>query len=72
MKKVLTIFVGSIHDFAIGCWAATVLAAYRLEVVIHEPETQPSMAALQREFFLHIGLISIAVVFAAGAGRMFT
>ena len=67
----MTILIGFLHDFAAGCWAATVLASYRLEVVIHGPESHPSMVALQREFF-YIGLVCIAVVFAAGAGRTFT
>ena len=28
MKKALTIVIGFIHDFAAGCWAATVIAVY--------------------------------------------
>jgi hypothetical protein len=36
MNKSLTIFVGFIHDFAAGFWAATVLAVYWLHRLIRE------------------------------------
>ncbi|MBA4373809.1 MAG: hypothetical protein C0402_13235 [Thermodesulfovibrio sp.] len=72
MQKALTIFIGFIHDFAAGCWAATVLAVYWLERSAGDaPQLGESLGKLQQEFFF-IGLACIVVVFAAGAGRTFT
>lgn len=71
MKKAFAIVIGFIHDFAAGCWLATVLAVYRLEQVSLGSESQAAMLALQKEFF-HIGIACIVVVFGAGAGRTFT
>jgi len=71
VKKAFTILVGFIHDFAAGCWAATVLAVYRLEQVISGPESHAALSALQKEFF-HIGIVCIFIVLGAGAGRTFT
>ena len=71
MKKTFTILIGFLHDFAAGCWAATVLAVYRLEKVILGSETQAALNALQKEFF-YIGIACIVIVFGAGAGRTFT
>lgn len=71
MKKAFTIIIGFIHDFAAGCWAATVLAVYRLEKVILGPESQDAVNTLQKEFF-YIGIVCIFIVFGAGAGRTFT
>jgi putative copper export protein len=71
MKKAFTILIGFIHDFAAGCWAATVLAVYRLEQIISGPESQAALGALQKEFF-YIGIVCIFIVFSAGAGRTFT
>lgn len=70
MKKALTIFIGFIHDFAAGIWAATVLAVYWLDRS-SEPQVQAILEGLMKEFF-YIGLACIAVVFLAGAGRTFT
>ncbi len=70
MKKALTIFIGFIHDFAAGCWAATVLAIYWLDRIADEP-VQLYMHGLKQNFF-YIGLGCIALVFLAGAGRTFT
>jgi putative copper export protein len=63
--------IGFIHDFAAGCWAATVLAVYRLEKVLLGPESRDAIRALQKEFF-YIGIVCIFIVFVAGAGRTFT
>jgi putative copper export protein len=71
MKKAFTILVGFIHDFAAGCWAATVLAVYRLEQIISGPGPQADLSVLQKEFF-YIGIVCIFIVFGAGAGRTFT
>ena len=72
MKKIVTIIIGFIHDFAAGCWAATLLAVYWLDrTSIKNPALQSTLSALEKDFF-YIGLICIAVVFLAGAGRTFT
>ena len=73
MKKALTIFVGFIHDFAAGCWGATVLAVYWL----HRMEmTETGLKSvffldLKKQFFF-FGLACVAVVLLAGIGRTFT
>jgi putative copper export protein len=71
VRKTFTITIGFIHDFAAGCWAATMLAVYRLDRVIPGPESQSAISALQKEFF-YIGIACILIVFGAGAGRTFT
>jgi putative copper export protein len=71
MKKTLTIMIGFIHDFAAGCWAASVLAVYRLDKVILGSASQDSIRALQKDFF-YIGIVCIFIVLGAGAGRTFT
>ena len=71
MKRTFTIVIGFIHDFAAGCWLATVLAVYRLEQVSLGPEAQTAILALQKEFF-YSGIACIIIVFGAGAGRTFT
>lgn len=70
MKRALTIFIGFIHDFAAGIWAATVLAVYWLDRV-PEVSLKIVLSGLMKEFF-YIGLICIGIVFLAGAGRTFT
>jgi putative copper export protein len=71
MKKAFTIAIGFMHDFAAGCWLATVLAVYRLEQVSLGPGPQAAIMALQKEFF-YIGIACIVVVLGAGTGRTFT
>jgi len=72
MKKAAVIFIGFIHDFAAGCWAATVLAVSWLERIIgSSPELASQLTALQQEFFW-LGVGCTAAVFLAGMGRTFT
>jgi putative copper export protein len=71
-KKGLTIFIGFLHDFAAGCWGASVLAIYWLDkVVSQKPELMSVLAGLERQFFW-AGIASTAVVLIAGMGRTFT
>lgn len=72
MKKVFTIFIGFVHDFAAGCWAATVLAVWWLDRSIGASAAfvEP-LRALQREFFW-LGVGCTMTVFLAGMGRTFT
>ncbi len=70
MKKYFTIFTGFVHDFAAGCWAATVLAVWWLEMSQEEAALE-TLQELQREFF-YIGIVCIALVVLAGVGRTFT
>ncbi|MBI4823043.1 MAG: hypothetical protein HY805_02280 [Nitrospirae bacterium] len=69
-KKIFTIFVGFVHDFAAGCWAATVFVVWWLERVQDEALV-PLISEIQREFF-YIGIACIATVLVAGVGRTFT
>lgn len=72
MKKAFTIFIGFLHDFAAGCWTATVLAVYWVDrVASQRPELMSSLDGLERRFFW-AGIACIAVVLAAGMGRTFT
>jgi putative copper export protein len=71
MKKAFTIMIGFIHDFAAGCWAAAMLAVYRLEKIMSMSEGQSDLGDLQKDFF-YIGIACILLVFGAGAGRTFT
>lgn len=68
MKKALTIFVGFVHDFAAGCWAATVLAVWWLRNI--EGKQGLDFFGLKKQFFW-LGLACVAVVLLAGVGRTF-
>ena len=71
MKKALTIFIGFIHDFAAGCWGATVLAIYWLNRQVLPPELHGIILGMQKQFF-YFGIVCVLLVFATGAGRTFT
>ncbi len=72
MKKALTIFIGFLHDFAAGCWAASVLAVWWLERTAGiRLALADDLAALQQQFFW-LGIICTATVLLAGVGRTFT
>ena len=71
MKKMFTILMGFIHDFATGCWLAAILATYWLD---RHPASQPLagvMSGLKKEFF-YFGIFFALVVLATGAGRTLT
>jgi hypothetical protein len=47
MNKSLTIFVGFIHDFAAGFWAATVIVVYWLHMLqLSDPELASALRPL--------------------------
>ncbi len=71
MKQAFTIFIGFIHDFAAGCWGATVLSVYWLHRTEQEKGLGSLLLDLKKQFF-YIGLACVGTVFIAGAGRMFT
>ena len=72
LKRSFTIFVGFVHDFAAGCWAATVLAVYWVDRIAHErPDLKPFLDGLERQFFW-TGAACTATVLLAGIGRTFT
>ncbi len=71
MKKLLTIVVGFVHDFAAGCWAASVLAVWWLSGRLVTGEAALLVTGLMQHFF-YAGLVAIFLVFATGAGRSFT
>jgi len=71
MKKVFTILIGFIHDWAAGCWAATVLAIYWLQRQSVPVEMSGIIFGLKKQLF-YAGLICVIVVFTTGAGRTFT
>jgi putative copper export protein len=72
LKKPITIFVGFIHDFAAGCWAATVLAIYWISnLQSRNPELAQALSPLEIEFF-YLGLACVAIVLLTGMGRTFT
>lgn len=72
MKKAFTILVGFIHDFAAGCWGASVLAVYWVDgTAMQRPELKAMLDGLERRFFW-AGLACVAIVLIAGMGRTFT
>ena len=71
MKKALTIFIGFVHDWAAGCWAATVLAIYWLQRQSVPAEMSGIIFGLKKQLF-YAGLVCVLLVFATGAGRTFT
>lgn len=72
MNKALEVIIGFLHDFAAGCWAATVLVIYWLERMTTEDlQVAILLEGIQRRFF-YIGLVCVATVLATGAGRTFT
>ncbi|MDP3103029.1 MAG: hypothetical protein Q8M95_00300 [Candidatus Methanoperedens sp.] len=72
MKKSITIFVGFIHDFASGCWAATVLAIYWINnLQSRNPQLAEALSPLEIEFF-YLGLACVGIVLLTGMGRTFT
>jgi putative copper export protein len=72
LRKSITIFVGFIHDFAAGCWAATFLAIYRInDLQSKSPELAQALSPLEKEFF-YIGLVCVGIVLITGMGRTFT
>lgn len=71
MKKALTIVIGFIHDFAAGCWAATVLGIYWLGRQAFSAEAGGIILGLKKQLFW-AGIVCAATVFATGAGRSFT
>lgn len=71
MKKALTIFIGFIHDFAAGCWGASVLAVYWVHRLEQQQELGALFHGLKKQFF-YLGLACFATVILAGVGRTFT
>jgi uncharacterized membrane protein len=71
MKKAFTVFIGFVHDFAAGCWAATVLAIYWVSRQTFPGEAGDVMLGLKKQFFW-AGIVCVLLVFATGAGRSFT
>ncbi len=71
MRRSLTVVIGFVHDFASGCWAATVFAVAFLDSRKVDIATTALLGELERSFFW-IGIACIVVVFATGAGRTFT
>jgi len=72
MKKGITIFIGFLHDFAAGCWAASVLAVYWVDrIAAQRPDLKITLDVLERQFFW-AGVGCTVVVLLAGMGRTFT
>jgi len=71
MKQIFQIIIGFLHDFAAGCWAATVFAIYWINNKHFALHIVDSLFGLKKDFF-QAGLVCIAVVFLTGAGRSFT
>jgi len=71
VKSALTVIIGFVHDFASGCWAATVFAIAYLDGREVDTGAATLLGELERSFFW-IGIACIVVVFATGAGRTFT
>ncbi len=71
MQQLLTVIIGFTHDFAAGCWAATVFAVFWLHRQNLAVELVAALFDLKKQFF-YLGLACIGVVLLTGAGRTFT
>jgi len=71
VRGALTVIIGFVHDFASGCWAATVFAVVFLDSREVDDVSSALLGELEQSFFW-IGIACIVVVFATGAGRTFT
>jgi putative copper export protein len=71
MKKILFILIGFIHDFAAGCWGATLLAIYWLDQQSVAAGLSEALLGLKKQLF-YAAIVCIAIIFATGAGRTFT
>ncbi|MBI5075980.1 MAG: hypothetical protein HZB62_12540 [Nitrospirae bacterium] len=71
MKKALTIIIGFVHDFAAGCYAATVIGIYWLSSQVFSSEVGIIILGLKKQLFW-TGIVCVITVFATGAGRTFT
>ena len=71
MKKILTILIGFIHDWAAGGWAATVFGVYWLNRQAVPSELGNIIFDLKKQFF-YFGIACVILVFATGTGRTFT
>ncbi len=71
MRQLLTIIIGFLHDFAAGCWAASVFAVFWLHRQNLAVDLLATVLDLKKQFF-YLGLASITVVLLTGAGRSFT
>jgi uncharacterized membrane protein len=71
VKKILTILIGFIHDWAAGGWAATVFGVYWLNRQAVPSELGNIIFDLKKQFF-YFGIACVILVFATGTGRTFT
>ena len=71
MNKAFTITIGFVHDFAAGCYAATVLGIYWLSRQVYSAEVGAVILGLKKQLFW-TGIVCVVTVFATGAGRTFT
>ena len=71
MKQICSILIGFLHDFAVGCWAATVFAVYWLDRGEFGAGIANLLFDLKKQFFF-LGLFCIGVVLLSGVGRSFT
>jgi hypothetical protein len=71
VKKIMSIFIGFVHDFAAGCWAATVLGVYWLSRQTATTDVGVVLFGLKKQLF-YLGIVCVFLVFATGAGRTFT
>jgi hypothetical protein len=71
MKTIVTILVGFVHDFASGCWLATVLAVYWIDKQTVSHELLSALFGLKKQFF-YFGVLFTLTVFATGIGRTLT
>jgi len=71
VKKILTILIGFIHDWAAGGWAATVFGVYWLNRQAVPSELGNIIFDLKKQFFYFV-IACVILVFATGTGRTFT
>ena len=72
LKKVAVVLNGFVHDFATGCWLATLLCVFFLHRFQAEyPEVALLLGRIER-FFCFGGIVLVVVILATGGGRVLT
>lgn len=72
LKNAAVVLNGFVHDFATGCWLASLVSVVFLHRFQNEyPEVAIPLGRIERFFFLG-GIVLVVVILATGGGRVLT
>ncbi|MDH4332532.1 MAG: hypothetical protein OEV89_08125 [Desulfobulbaceae bacterium] len=72
LKKAAVVLNGFVHDFASGCWLASLVSVVFLHRFQNEyPEVLLPLGRMER-FFFWDGIVLVVVILVTGGGRVFT